>query len=361
MKILQVITLSELGGAQTVVANLANTLCEEHDVVVAAGEGNGKIWDILCDKVEKVQLRHLQRTISPIKELMAIVELRRLYKKYSPDVIHLHSSKAGMLGRIAFPKSKIVYTVHGFDSIRIAYRKFLPIEKIMQNRCAAIVGVSEYDRLNLIKEGITNGVCTVYNGIKVPDTNTVTELSQFKQYKKVILSIARVFPPKKTDLFVEVARLLPEYGFVWIGNQREVTEFGELPTNCHFVGNMSNAGAYCSYADLFMLPSNYEGLPMVILEAMCFGKPVVASDVGGISEIVRNGENGFALKNDAVLFAGKIRYILNNEDVYLKYSKKASEIFEEELTVEKMVGGYMKIYEKIYSDNFNCNLKNEKK
>lgn len=350
MRILQVITLSELGGAQTVVANLANKLCEEHDVIVAAGEGDGKLWEILDKKVEKVQLKHLQRAISPIKEVKAMNELRKLYNKYKPDIIHLHSSKAGMLGRIVFPKDKIVYTVHGFDSIRIAYRKFLPIEKRMQSRCAAIVGVSEYDRINLMNEGISNGVCAVYNGIKVPDTNNLIDIPQFKQYKKVVLSIARVFPPKKTDLFVEVARMLPQYGFIWIGNQREVTEFGELPSNCHFVGNISNAGAYCSKADLFMLPSDYEGLPMVILEAMCFGKPVVASNVGGISEIVRNGENGFAIENKAELFAEKINYILQNESVYADYSAKSKEIFLNELTVDNMANGYLKIYEKIYGE-----------
>lgn len=348
MKILQVITLSELGGAQTVVANLANMLCEEHEVIVAAGEGDGKLWDILDERIVKVRLTHLQRAISPVKELMAVMELRRLYCSLKPDIVHLHSSKAGVIGRIAFPKNRIVYTVHGFDSIRVAYRKFLPLEKMLQSRCAAIVGVSEYDRINLLKEGITNGVCTVYNGIGVPNIDNLSEIPYFKRYKKIILSIARVFPPKKTDLFIEVARLLPEYGFIWIGNQREVTEFGELPDNCHFVGNMPNAGAYCSKADLFMLPSNYEGLPMVILEAMCFGKPVVASDVGGISEIVRNGENGFTLENKAELFAEKIRYILENNNVYGLYSGKSLDIFHSLLTVKNMAEGYMKIYDRIY-------------
>jgi glycosyltransferase involved in cell wall biosynthesis len=78
---------------------------------------------------------------------------------------------------------------------------------------------------------------------------------------------------------------LPQYGFVWIGNQEEMND---LPANCHFIGNIPNAGAYCRFADVFCLPSDYEGLPMVILEAMSFGKPVVASDVGGIKEIVLN-------------------------------------------------------------------------
>lgn len=111
------------------------------------------------------------------------------------------------------------------------------------------------------------------------------------------------------------------------------------------MGNIPNAGAYCSIADLFMLPSNYEGLPMVILEAMSFGKPVVASNVGGISEIVENDKNGYTVENDAILFAEKIKYILSNEDVYEKFSNNALERFYKDLTVDKMVDSYLKIYE----------------
>lgn len=344
MKILQVITQSELGGAQTVVVQLANNLSKEHEVVLAAGQGDGKMWSMVNDQVIKEDCLHLQRSISLKNDLLAAIELRKLYKKYKPDVIHLHSSKAGTLGRIVFPTKKTVYTVHGFDSVRLAFRKFLPIERFLQHFCKAVVGVSKYDEKNLLAEGIKKNVSTVYNGISIPDCSQISDIEVFNQGKKIVLAIARVFPPKKTDLFVEVARLLPQYNFVWIGNQREVTEFGELPSNCHFLGNIPNAGAFCSKADLLMLPSNYEGLPMVILEAMSFGKPVVASDVGGISEIVRNDVNGYALANNAQLFADKIQRILEDEALYSKFSQNSLDIFTKELTVEKMVQGYLDVY-----------------
>jgi glycosyltransferase involved in cell wall biosynthesis len=344
MKILQVITQSELGGAQTVVVQLANNLSKEHQVILVAGQGDGKMWDMVDDKVIRENCPHLQRSISLKNDLLAAIELRKLYNKYKPDIIHLHSSKAGTLGRIVFPLKKTVYTVHGFDSVRLAFRKFLPIERFLQYFCKAVVGVSKYDEKNLLAEGIKNNVSTVYNGISVPDCSQIGDIEVFNQNKKVVLTIARVFPQKKTDLFVDVARLLPQYNFVWIGNQHEVTEFGELPDNCHFLGNIPNAGAFCSKADLLMLPSNYEGLPMVILEAMSFGKPVVASDVGGISEIVRNGINGYALENNSHLFAEKIESILENGELYSTMSKKSLEIFQNELTVDKMVRGYLEIY-----------------
>ena len=347
MKILQVITQSELGGAQTVVVQLANKLSAEHQVVLAAGQGDGKMWDMVDERVVRESCTHLQRSISPKNDLLASIELRKLYRKHKPDIIHLHSSKAGTLGRIVFPTKKVVYTVHGFDSIRLAFRKFLPIERLLQRSCRAIVGVSNYDNKHLLHEGITRNVTTVYNGIAKPDSNSVTKLDVISNYPKTVLCIARINPQKNPHLFIETARLLPQYGFIWIGNQESVEHLGDIPSNCHFMGNMVNAGAYCAQADLLMLPSNYEGLPMVIIEAMSFGKPVVASDVGGVSEIVRNDINGYTLPNNAELFAQKIDQILTDSELYAKMSLNSLNIFEKELTIDRMVEGYMNIYKSI--------------
>ena len=112
------------------------------------------------------------------------------------------------------------------------------------------------------------------------------------------------------------------------------------------MGNLPNAGAYNEYADLFILPSDYEGLPIVIIEAMSFGKPVVASNVGGISEIITDNINGFTIDNKPELFVEKIEYILENKNVYDYLSKNALIRFQQDLTVEKMV----KRYENIYCD-----------
>lgn len=341
MKILQIITLCELGGAQSVVINLANKLSEEHEVIVAAGEGDGKMFSMLHPKVKQERLPHLQRALSPKNDFLTIFDMRKLYQKYKPDIIHLHSSKAGMLGRVAFPSKKVVYTVHGFDSIRLAYRKFLPIERFMQRTCKAIVGVSKYDEVWMKAEKITKNVSYVYNGIEKPIPRQSLSFNIPSSYRKTILCIARLSPPKKSDMFMSVAELLPDYAFVWIGNQHEVTEY---PNNVFFLGNIPNAGTYCSIADLFVLPSNYEGLPMVILEAMSFGKPVVASNVGGISEIVENDKNGYTVENEAHVFAEKIKYILENEEVYSKFSRYALERFNRDLTVDKMVDAYLEIY-----------------
>lgn len=349
MVILQIITRSDLGGAQSVVVNLANSLSINNKVIVVAGNGDGKMWQLLSPIIEKEYIPSLQRELSLMKEIQTTRVLMKLYQRYHPDIIHLHSSKVGVLGRFVFPKSKIVYTVHGFDSIRIAYRKYLPLEKMLQRKCSAIVGVSEYDRANLLNEGITNNVEMVYNGIEAPSALQETPFEQLHTFKKKILCVARLSPQKNVDIFLKVASMLPEYAFIWIGNQYEYTE--EYPKNVFFMGSLPNAGAYNEFADLFILPSNYEGLPMTIIEAMAFGKPVVASKVGGISEIVLDDVNGYTVENTTEAFREKICYILENESVYTRFSNNALKYYKEKLTVNNMLDGYLKIYNKIMEQN----------
>ncbi len=343
MRILQVITGCGLGGAQSVVIELANYLCQEHEVIVAAGEGDGKMWPLLDARVRTVRLKVLKRKLSPLNDVLALPAFLWLYLRWKPDIVHLHSSKAGVLGRLAFPASRTIYTVHGFDSIRLAYRKYLRIEKALQRRCKAIVAVSDYDVDNLRQEGITHHVRRIYNGIASPASLDSHPFPFAGKYDRVVLCIARVSPPKRPDLFLQTAALLPRYAFVWIGNKEE-TATPQGASNVYFMGNIPGAGAYAAYADLFMLASDYEGLPMVILEAMSFGKPVVASRVGGISEIVEQGKNGYTVENNPEDFAGKISRILENETVYRQFSDHARRRFLAGLTAREMVASYLKLY-----------------
>lgn len=346
MRILYAITLSELGGAQSVVVNLANKLSEKHEIIIVAGEGDGKMWDMLNPQVKQEHSKHLKRALSPINDLLTILEFWKLYFKYKPDIIHLNSSKVGILGRIAFPSDKTLYTVHGFDSIRLVYRKFLPVERYLQKACKAIIGVSRYDEKNLKNEGIYHQVGCIYNGVCKPLMKENISFNLPTIYKKTILCIARLSPPKRKDLFISVAKLLPEYAFIWIGNQDEIKNH---PQNTFFMGNILNACKFNAAADLFMLPSDYEGLPIVIIEAMSFGKPIVASNVGGINEIVQDKKNGYVVANTPEAFASKIRYILENKDIYNAFSKNSINRYNKDLTVDKMAESYEKIYNSLYT------------
>lgn len=345
MKILQIITKSELGGAQSVVSMLANSLCESHEVMVVAGEGDGKIWDIIDDRVAKKQCPMLKGKISLGKDMAAICFLRKLYRSFQPDIVHLHSSKAGLLGRLAFPKERTVYTVHGFDSLRLAHHWLIPLERQMQKRCAAIVGVSRHDVVYMEREGITRNVSYIYNTSLPVAKDPSLGLPGSGKHAKTILCIARISYPKRFDLFTDIARRMPQYGFVWIGNQYDIPD---IPDNVTLMGNIVGASQYCHHADLVILPSDYEGLPIVLIEAMAAGKPIVASRVGGIPEIVEDGKNGFTADNTADDFCQRISQVLTNDDLQRRMGENSRSFYENNLTVEKMVNAYKDLYNSIY-------------
>lgn len=353
MRIFQVITVSEYGGAQSVVANLVKSLSPDHEVFILYG-GDGEAWSTLGDNFTRIKLNKHRKDIS-FKDIFLLFKLYYYRFKYKPDIVHLHSSKMGVLGRIAFSRKKIVLTLHGFDSARKAYRKYLFVEKFLKNRASRIIAVSQYDVDAMREEGIYKNVTRIYNG--VPDLSTelsctsapiIQKLKEIQQaYKKTIMCISRISKQKKFDLFLEIAREMPEYAFVWIGNKNEVVD---VPSNVFCLGEVSSAQSYLKYADLFILPSNYEGLPISLLEALSFGVPVVASSVGGITEVL-NGENGFAVENEVESFKNKINYILQDEGRLKTMSLSARESYLANFTIDKMSDKYLSVFNEIVNKN----------
>lgn len=348
-KILHAITLSSVGGAQSVVVNLANFQCENNEVYVLSSS-SCEAWKALDKRVHVLVIKELQKNIGA-KDIIVILKLIYWKHKLRPDIIHLHSSKMGMFGRLVFPSKKTIYTVHGFDSMRIANRKLLFVERGLKNSCRFVIGVSKYDEINLKQEGITKNVTYVYNGVKdasadIPSEQNKEILQQLfalkDNYKKIIISIARDDAPKRIDLFLEIAERMQDYAFVWVGNSNE-----HLKTNnVLLLGQIPMGYQLLKASDLFILCSNYEGLPMSIIEALSFGKPVVSSKVGGVTEIL-DGNNGFAVDNKEENFQRAINNIFASEEKYLAFSINARKTYEEKFTLEVMTSGYDKLYNEI--------------
>ncbi len=356
MRIFHVITLSSLGGAQSVVVNLANEQSKNNEVYVISSS-SGEAWTALSNSVHIIKMKELRREIS-WRDIIVFLKLLYYRIKYKPDIVHLHSSKIGAIGRVAFPSNKTLYTVHGFDSIRVANRKFLQVELLLQKFCSYIVGVSLYDVKMMAVEGVCHNVKCIYNGIKdikyysQDDEDMCLYAEQVAiirtRYKKVVMCIARDDPPKDVSLFLRVANMFKDEGvaFVWVGNKSEYNG----SDNTFFIGTVPMGYRLLTYADVFVLMSHFEGLPMSIIEAMSMRKPIVASDVGGISELL-NGENGFAVKNDADEFAEKIRFLLDNPKRYDSMSHNARLMYEKYFTVNQMVSSYNDIYNEIARNN----------
>lgn len=356
MRIFEIITVSEFGGAQTVVANVAEAMSQRHDVYILSG-GNGEAWEHLKGKVHLIKLDEHRKSIS-LKDILVALKLLYYRIKYKPDIVHLHSSKMGVLGRIIFSPKKVVLTLHGFDSVRKAYPRFLIVEKKLKNRAEQIIGVSQYDVDCLREEEIEKNVSLVYNGVAdhyssdkgLDESPGMTgKLKEIRnRFQHIIMCISRISPQKKFDLFLDIAKAKPECAFVWIGNKDEVAD---VPRNVFCIGEAPSAYQYLKYADVFILPSNYEGFPISILEALSYRVPVVASAVGGVTEVL-DGDNGFAVENTVDSFVEKIDFILDKAN-HERMSICARKSFVDNYTVDKMIAGYTTIFDRIYNKNNN--------
>lgn len=354
MRIFFIITVSEYGGAQSVVSNLAEELSKDiaNEIYIVYG-GNGEAWQHLNPRINLLPITKHRKELS-YKDFGLVFKLLYIRYKYKPDIVHLHSSKMTALGRLVFNPKTVICTLHGFDSVRKAYPKFMFIEKMLKNRTKKIIAVSNYDVIALKEENIFKNVELVYNGVidRTRDTDFIEKSNSElinkiqiikNKYAKIVICIARISKQKKFDLFLDIAKALPNFAFVWIGNKEVITD---VPSNVFCLGEASSAYLYLRYADLFILPTNYEGLPISLLEALSFNIPVVASAVGGITEVL-DGTNGFAVDNSLNAFVDKINYILNNENIHSSMKVAARKSYEDKYTIALMAKEYDRIFKNI--------------
>jgi glycosyltransferase involved in cell wall biosynthesis len=297
------ITLSELGGAQTAVALLLPGLVGEFEVTLAA-QGSGPLRDAAeAAGARYVELRHVRRPIDPWHDARALVELIRLCRRIRPEIVHAHSSKMGVLGRLAAWVARVpirVLTVHGWSFAAyngLTRSLFLWIERLMRPVTTTVVCVAEATR----QEGLAARACdpqrtvVVHNAVDVRSfrptsrpggTAEVVGVGRFA-YPKDFLTLLEALRFVKAPCHVRLAGDGPALTAV----KSALTRDG-LSQKVELLGARADIPDLLARSDVFVLSSRSEGFPVSVLEAMAAGLPVVATDVGGVAEAVEDGETG---------------------------------------------------------------------
>lgn len=360
MRILHIVTRSELGGAQSVVRTLAEAQAAAgHDITVAAGLEGG--WEAFRDMDKRIaifQLPDLLRAIRPKREFKALYSIATLYRSWKPDIVHLHTSKAGALGRLApgISRRHIVYTMHGYDQIRVENRAMLGIDKLLRPLCGAVVAVSRGDAKAMENDGYT--VEYIPNG--VPDSfllpvggETADRIRSLERMRTLalplVIVVAREARPKRIDIARSIAqRLRGRIQVAWIGGGHRP----EDPDNFHALGAFPDAAALFAHADIFFLPSDHEGMPLAVLEAMAAGLPVVASATGGVPEILQPDASGrsrcgFALPNEVEKIASAVSLLADNAGLRKEMGEAARQNWAERYSAKIMATSYENLYRKL--------------
>lgn len=302
-RILLAVTLAESGGAQSYVSLLLPALIEHFDVVVAA-HGSGPLIDASTSAGAKfVSLEHVRRPINPWRDALGFIELVRLCRRERPDIFHANSSKAGVLGRLAAFVTGVpvrIFTAHGWAfSARSGFASsvYLWAERLLRRAATSIICVSENERAVGLAAGACDAQRTVVirNGVDLNASPAADSNSP-----PLLVSVGRMKEPKDFPTLVRALARIDHDSFqaIVVGDgparadiARELELLG-LDDVVQLLGDRRDVPDLLARADLFVLSTTSEGLPMSILEAMAAGLPVVASAVGGVAELVVHGETG---------------------------------------------------------------------
>ncbi len=328
MKICHVITRMIVGGAQeNTLLSCRGALEAGHDVTLVTGPSPGPEGELLkrvsCPGLKIVECPWLVREIAPLSDFKAFSHLKKLFRTERYDVVHTHSSKAGIVGRFAARAAGVplvVHTIHGLAFHR--YEKFWKnLLYIACERAAAPCGKRIYAVAQaMIDQSLAAGVGSpdqykvVYSGMELdrflhakPDPELRKKLG-IPEDAVVLATLARLFPLKGYEQFlpvaVKLAKELPQIHCLIIGNgtmMEEIREFIRkegVESRFSFAGLVApgEVGNYLALASVLVHFSLREGLPRAAVQALASGKPVIAYALDGTPEVVIPGKTGYLLK-----------------------------------------------------------------
>jgi glycosyltransferase involved in cell wall biosynthesis len=370
-RILYVVTKPRWGGAQRYVYDLALAARDRGDKVKAAFGGEGELGARLeAEGIETVRIPGLGRDVDPAGDLRALFALRALISSIKPDIVHLNSSKAGLLGalaaRLARHRPRVVFTVHGwaFNEARPAWQRgVFALMPLITVWCAdEVICVSDAARRQAAwMPAATSKFRVIHNGVPqralMPKEGARSALApDAPQGALWIGTLAELHPTKGLDILL---RALPRIDggegahIVLIGEGQARAELEALARSLgiaervHFCGHVEDAARYLGAFDIFAFPSRSEGLGYAALEAGLAALPVAASRVGGIPEIIVHGVTGLLVPpGDADALAAALEALVTDEKLRATLGARLRARVLQDFSVERMVEKTLAVYDK---------------
>lgn len=351
MKIMQLIPSFEIGGAETMCEGLCKQLTKMGHRVVAVSLSSSRT--VITRRLEEAGVTVAYLDKGPGMDLGCVRRLKKLIVEEEPQVIHTHLH-ALKYAALTFPQVPIIHTVHNEAAKEVApvdqkiakylftHGKALPValSSRIQESVSALYGLPP------------EAVPVVHNGIDLSRCMEKTEYAL--HYPMRLIHVGRFYPQKNHDAILEALAILKKRGIraqvsffgdgPRMGEIQAKAEKMELGKLVSFEGVCDNVFPHLSHGDAFILPSKWEGSPMTVIEAMGTGLPVVASDVGGLRDMVTSGEDGLLIAPTGEALAQAIETLAKNEDLREKLGKKAK-ISAQRFRVEQMALDYEALYE----------------
>lgn len=365
LNIAYVVTRSDIiGGALVHVRSLASALMgdgHEASIICGGSQESSFINSVRALGIPCFVIPSLRRSIAPIRDLIAIHHLAQILMQIHPSLISLHSTKAGLLGRAAARLGNIpcIYTAHGWCFTEgVGFSRMVlgrVIEKCASSMAQKVITVSLFDR-NLatqLRVCSAQRLVAIHNGIKdIPSTLLADTLKQ----PPTLLMVARFEAQKDHHTLLKALTTLKAYDWnlLLVGTGRlmkvarkQVAQLGLLE-RVRFLGELLDVARITSGVQVLVLSSLWEGLPRSIIEGMRASLPIVATDVGGVSELVQDGVSGYLVpRRDSFALASRIAELIQNPQMRERFGRASRQLYESHFCFDFMYRSTLHVYREV--------------
>lgn len=370
LKIMTITRSLNFGGLERVVIDICKNLDKnKFDPIVVCLNKKGEFADEL--EADNIPVISLNPSGSHASKYINWLKLRKLIKIEKPDIIHSHNTGPFIDGIIASRLTKLKGFIHTDHARRFPdKKKYMVYERIASHFADKIIAVSEETKDNLVKyENIKRDkIAVIYNGIDAKKFDIQIDKDSFIKELKLekfdrLIGLGVVLTDQKGITYLlratqEIVKKFPKVGVVIAGDGPERKKLEaeasnlKISDNVVFLGSRKDIQNILKILDLYILPSEWEGFPLVILEAMAAHSSIITTDVGGIPIAIDDGIEGILIKpRDPALIAEKTIALLEDDALREKIAQNAYSKYMENFTVQKMVKNYEEAYFEIMGLN----------
>jgi glycosyltransferase involved in cell wall biosynthesis len=360
MRVLHVIARLNVGGTARYITQLATEL-PKHGVetFVATGFVQGaEIEDPSAQTIDLIRIPSMGRSIRPIKDHLAHKQLEKIIAEVNPDLIHTHTFKAGYVVRMKKQTIPVIHTFHGhlLDDPEFSGFKskvIVEVERMLAKKSVKLVTVGRRVADELLEQKIGHraqfvnippGVVAV---TVTPRAQALKNLNLQDDGAAIVGWIARMTGVKNPLRALEVADALPDTHFVMAGGGNLLDEVkSKAPSNVSVVG-WADAGDLFGASDIILSTSENEGMPVALIEAQLAGKPVVATDVGSVSEVILNHETGIVTNKNSGSIASAVESLVLDKTTREEMGRLATARAQALFSVDRMINAHIELYKSI--------------
>jgi len=360
MRVLHVIARLNVGGTARYITQLAHELPKHGiETFVATGFVQGaEVEDPSAQTIELIRVPALGRSIRPIKDHLARKQLEKIIQEIKPDIIHTHTFKAGYVIRMKKQDRPVIHTFHGhlLDDPEFSGFKskiIVNLERKFAKKSVKLVTVGRRvaDELLEQKIGSRNQFVNIPPGVVAidvtPKAQALKNLDLEDTGVPIVGWIARVTAVKNPMRALEVADALPDTRFVIAGGGDLLEQIkAKAPSNVSVIG-WAEAADLFGASDIILSTSENEGMPVALIEAQLAGKPVVATDVGSVSEVILNHETGIVTNKNAGSIASALESLILDKSTREEMGRLAIARAQALFSVDRMINAHIELYKSI--------------